>query len=276
MASEIGGAQLNLHIGSSGSTPNNDTQFNQISTFFHGFYDNSIFNTTTDQGGFQQNVVTDLGRTFIVFGDQGTGTTANFAGSGDGAVGTGQDTAIKAGNGDNDIIITDNSNHAANLGKGNDFIQNTGTGAVTVKAGAGNDAVVGGAGNDNINGNKGNDFLQGGAGNDTINGGNGADTLVGNAGNDVMSGGKGHDVFLFSNETTGNDTINDFKKGDILQIADRNDDGSINTSGANADVTITQDGKDTVLTFTNGDKITLKNVDSNDLSQDNLNGQFHL
>lgn len=273
MASEVGGAKLSIHIGANGNTPNSDAQFNQISSFFKGFYDQGTLNNQTLQGGFEQKVITDLGKSFVVFGDQNIQPVAKFVKGQDGAVGTGQDTTIRAGGGDNDIIITDNNNHLVNLGGGNDFLQNTGTGSVTVNAGSGDDSVVGGSGNDTIKGQAGNDALQGRAGNDIIQGGGGNDTIIGGQGNDQLSGGGGKDVFIFGNENTGADTITDFKKGDVLQIVDRNG-GGVTTEGANADVTVSQQGSDTLLTFQDGSTILLKNVNSTKLVEDNIDGQF--
>lgn len=279
MASEVGGQNTKLNIfigGTNGDTPNNDDQFNEISQFLGGFYNESIFNTTSGQGGFQQNITADTGRTFVAFGTANPQGVAKFNGSQDGVVGTNAATEIKGGSGDNDIIITDNASHTVRLGGGDDFLQNTGTGSVTVLAGSGNDAVVGGSGNDSIKGQGGNDFLQGRAGDDTILGGAGADTIVGGLGNDLMTGNGGKDVFLIANEATGKDTITDFKKGDILQIADRNADGKVTFGGATDDVTVTQQGKDTLLTFADGDSVLLKNVNSDKLIDDKVDGQFHI
>ncbi|SHF30284.1 Hemolysin-type calcium-binding repeat-containing protein [Litoreibacter ascidiaceicola] len=92
-----------------------------------------------------------------------------------------------------------------------------------VRAGKGNDRVVGSAEDDVLRGGKGEDTLLGGFGDDTIiagkhddfvNGGDGADDISGNLGNDTLYGGKGADVidggagddFIFG--VKGNNTLN--------------------------------------------------------------------
>lgn len=303
MASEIGPNQAKLpitiagtpssQIQNSGANPGIDnTQFNVLSNFLQGFYTTTIANTGSDQGGWEQKYTGDTGKTLIVFGDQSIAdTTATFKGKADGIVGTGTDTDVKAGGGDNQIMVTDNANHFVTLGGGDDFFQGIGTGQLTVNAGSGNDTVNGGAGNDVLSGQNDNDWLNGWAGNDTINGGAGSDTILGGAGDDVLSGGKGadfitggagndmmtggagKDFFVFDTAASGNDTITDFSKGDILQIVDRNGDGQV-TKGS--DFTTSQNGADTVITFSDGGIVTLQNVDQNKLVDDKIDGQFHI
>ncbi|SFR33177.1 calcium-binding protein [Litoreibacter janthinus] len=76
-------------------------------------------------------------------------------------------------------------------------------GGFEVRAGKGDDRVVGSAEDDILNGGKGEDTLLGGFGDDTIiagkhddfvDGGDGADDISGNLGNDTLYGGKGADV----------------------------------------------------------------------------------
>ncbi len=130
--------------------------------------------------------------------------------------------------------------------------------ADTTSGGAGDDYVVGLAGNDYLAGNQGADTLDGGLGNDTLVGGKGADLLVGGAGADLLSGdrgddtltgGAGADTFSFSTPV-GHDLITDFNllEGDRVMIAKGNP------------YAIAQQGGDTVITFNDGDSVTLVGV----------------
>jgi hypothetical protein len=67
-------------------------------------------------------------------------------------------------------------------------------------------------------------IIDGGDGDDRISGGAGADLLRGNEGADHLSGGSGNDVFLFkhlsdSRDSYGVDTIEDFAKGDRIDLS---------------------------------------------------------
>jgi len=104
-----------------------------------------------------------------------------------------------------------------NLGGGHDNLTvlalDSGTHAVTILGGAGNDTIrggnaadhiSGGTGHDNLTGLDGNDTILGEDGNDTINGGGGADSLSGGAGNDNIAGVGASD---FLSGGPGNDTL---------------------------------------------------------------------
>jgi Ca2+-binding RTX toxin-like protein len=65
--------------------------------------------------------------------------------------------------------------------------------AFYVKAGSGNDHVLGSSGNDIVYGESGNDVLSGDQGSDSLVGGSGADRIVGSIGDDFLSGGSGND-----------------------------------------------------------------------------------
>ncbi|NEX94660.1 family 16 glycosylhydrolase [Caulobacter sp. 17J65-9] len=101
-------------------------------------------------------------------------------------------------------------------------------------------------------------------GNDAANrldGGGGADWLEGGAGDDHLIGGAGSDVFSFR-PGFGHDVIHDF-------VAGGTDDRMSFTGFGSARPTVTQVGADTVIAFGTGEKITLLNVNSADLtSQD--------
>lgn len=104
-----------------------------------------------------------------------------------------------------------------------------------------------------ITGNAGSNLLSGLDGNDTINGGiGGNDTLVGGRGDDVLIGGSGKDTFRFA-PGDGHDVIRDFSAGDAIDIY------AYLKSGMSPSI---QDvGDDVVLSFANGDSITLMGVD---------------
>lgn len=67
----------------------------------------------------------------------------------------------------------------------------------TLKAGAGNDLLIGRAGIDRLNGEAGNDTLYGGSQNDFLTGGDGHDLLDGDTGDDMLEGEAGNDIFVF-------------------------------------------------------------------------------
>ena len=111
----------------------------------------------------------------------------------------------------------------------------------------GNDIIFGGSGNDMIGGKAGNDILSGDAGDDMIWGDDGDDILMGVTGNDILvgdnfSGGGGSDLFVFGNGD-GTDTILDFEVGtDLIGLVE----GELEF----ADLTLTQDGANTLLGVT--------------------------
>ncbi len=115
----------------------------------------------------------------------------------------------------------------------------------------------------------GNDSIDGGAGDDTILGEEGDDTLTGGTGNDSLTGGTGSDQFSFD-DGSGTDTITDFDltdSGDGTTI-DQLDLSGLTDAGGDPvniwDVTVTDtngDGTgDAILTFPNGESITLQGV----------------
>jgi Ca2+-binding RTX toxin-like protein len=77
----------------------------------------------------------------------------------------------------------------ATLNAGIDVWSTTGTEAVDVNGGPGDDTLRGDGGSDTLTGGADNDTLQGAAGADTLNGGNGDDALQGGAGADALDGG---------------------------------------------------------------------------------------
>lgn len=129
----------------------------------------------------------------------------------------------------------------------------------TIAGGDGDDSLAGLAADDHLAGNQGADSLDGGLGADTLVGGKGADLLVGGAGADLLSGdrgddtltgGTGADTFSFSTPV-GRDVVTDFNilEGDRVVIA----------QGASP-YTIALQGDDTVISFGDGDAVTLTGV----------------
>jgi Ca2+-binding RTX toxin-like protein len=113
--------------------------------------------------------------------------------------------------------------------------------------------------NNQLTGNAGANLLDGGAGNDTINGGAGADTLIGGAGDDRLTGGAGIDVFRFAPHS-GHDVITDFGFGGEKDVIDISAFKSAGLTASLHDV-----GADMVISFTNGDSITLLGVHQSQL-----------
>ena len=112
--------------------------------------------------------------------------------------------------------------------------------------------------NNVITGNAGNNSLNGAEGADTISGGAGADAITGGVGSDQLTGGAGVDTFRFALKS-GKDVITDFGVGghDLLDIQ------AFTKAGYKAQVI--DAGDDTVISFANGDAITLMGVDSHHL-----------
>jgi len=81
------------------------------------------------------------------------------------------------------------------------------------------DIINGGGGNDSITGGSSNDVLNGGDGDDFINGDNQNDTINGGAGRDTLSGGNNDDVFVFSENTSGNEDVITFFNASVDTIA---------------------------------------------------------
>lgn len=132
----------------------------------------------------------------------------------------------------------------------------------------GDDTVTGGTGNDRIYLNDGDDTGIGGAGDDQLFGEGGADVLTGGAGDDTLTGGSGDDVYVFE-DGSGSDTIADFDIGDSNADGSTNDQLDVTALTDNDgnpvdidDVVVSDNGSGSaVLTFPNGESITLKGVD---------------
>ena len=103
------------------------------------------------------------------------------------------------------------------------------------------------------------DEYTGAEGDDILTGGAGDDTITGLAGDDTLTGGEGADTFVFASGH-GNDTITDFTDGE--DTIDLSAFTGINGFG---DLTVVQNGNDTVITVPGGGTITLQGFTSTDL-----------
>ncbi|MET3528123.1 calcium-binding protein [Phenylobacterium koreense] len=114
--------------------------------------------------------------------------------------------------------------------------------------------------NNVLTGNSGSNLLDGVAGNDTLVGNAGNDTLAGGAGNDLLTGGVGNDMFRFT-MGGGRDVVTDFGAGGGQDSIDISPYLRAGIGYSIADV-----GENTVLSFANGDEITLIGVPSHGLN----------
>jgi Ca2+-binding RTX toxin-like protein len=137
--------------------------------------------------------------------------------------------------------------------------------------------VEGSTAADRLFGRGGNDSIRGLDGHDRLFGASGKDTLIGGTGNDVLRGDKAGgthyaDVFVFGGNS-GKDVVADFDVNkDLLQIWK-----GLNGIQKAADVLdhARQKGKDVVIDLGEGSKITLKNVDLEELKK-NPGDHFHI
>ncbi|MDB5524669.1 MAG: hemolysin-type calcium-binding protein [Rhizobium sp.] len=130
--------------------------------------------------------------------------------------------------------------------------------------GPNDNVIIGKSFKDKLFGNGGDDKLYGNGGNDVIKGGSGDDLIVGGRGDDKLTGGTGSDTFVFKQDS-GKDIVTDFDvKKDVLEIA-----RGLNGIKKAGDVLdhASQKGKDVIINLGDGNKITLKNVDLDDLKK---------
>jgi Ca2+-binding RTX toxin-like protein len=141
------------------------------------------------------------------------------------------------------------------LGSGNDTVDASATTVgVTVDTGAGADSILGGSGDDTITAGTGADTIDAGAGDDLIVLGTDGDADV-----IVLADGDGNDTItgLDAPIDNGDGTFTGVDTVDVSGLTDANG-APVNV----ADVTVTDDGNgNAVLTFPNGESITLVGVD---------------
>jgi len=141
-------------------------------------------------------------------------------------------------------------------------------GSDKIYTGDGNDTVLGGNGQDSLYGESGDDLLIGGSGKDTIDGGDGGDggdgadtiqgdasndKLTGGAGADYINGGAGFDLFVFEARMR-HDTVTDFEND--IDMFDFTPLGITSIS----ELTIYQQGADTVIQVNAGNDVTVLNT----------------
>ncbi len=127
-----------------------------------------------------------------------------------------------------------------------------------LSGGLGNDKLFGGLGRDIISGGSGDDYLYGNEGNDLLTGDNGADRLFGGAGINTLTGGAGKDTFILA-AGVGVDNITDFSvgSGDLLSLS-----GGLSFD----DLTISRNGRNTVISFGGYELAVLRNTNPNSIS----------
>lgn len=175
--------------------------------------------------------------------------------------GLGDDT-IKGGTGDDTLIDPDGTNFLSGQ-SGNDILHlGDGSDNSIAKGGKGDDHLFSGAGSDTLRGGAGNDVLEGGRGDDRLLGGQGDDVLAGGSGSDFLKGHQGADHFVFNTEEYGHDQIADFT--DNIDLMVLNDLAGFN------DLSITQNGDDTFISWAGDSDITLSGFDSTLLGADDF------
>ena len=138
-------------------------------------------------------------------------------------------------------------------------------GALGANIQAGNDdtTVVGGAGDDSIVGDEGDDIFSTGGGENTILGGAGADTITSSGSVDVLTGGDETDRFIITQEAHAQAvTITDFEGAGAFEYIDLSGFAAFTF----ADMTITNDGGNALVTLPDGTTITLTGVSASSLS----------
>ncbi len=111
------------------------------------------------------------------------------------------------------------------------------------------------------------DIIVGDGGDNLIDGRDGNDTLIGGGGNDTLYGGAGDDTFVYRSGD-GADTITDFTAGAATD--DRIDLTGYTAIHAFGDLSISQDGADTLIDLGGANSIRLENVNSGNLSADDF------
>lgn len=120
-------------------------------------------------------------------------------------------------------------------------------------AAMGKDIVNGSSDHDNIFGMDGKDRLDAKAGNDIVDGGDGSDR---------MTGGRGSDTFVFRSNESGRDVITDF---DAVGGTGHQDFLSIS-----GEYNVSKSGKNTIITYADGDEIVLLGVKPNQIDASDL------
>lgn len=192
----------------------------------------------------------------------GGGNDDLFGGDGDDQITSrAGDDRVRGGNGD-DFLRAGSGNDEVRGNNGDDRVKGDG-GTDLVSGGAGNDIVDGGNGNDKVKGDRGDDTLYGGDGDDILVEGWGAGILNGGRGDDWMKGDQDADTFVFEADS-GNDFIVDFEDGlDLLDMRAL-------ALGGIGDLTITQDGADTLIAMDAANSVRLGKFNATDIGADDF------
>lgn len=248
----------------------NDTYYTYagqtILEFADGGIDTEIATGTTTLADNVENL------TLLLNGNRfGTGNELNNV-----LTGNGGDNRLGGRDG-NDILIGGHGNDLMLGGAGNDVAYVTEVGDVMREyAGQGFDVVkatvdvklgnnveelimLGGA-SLHGQGSSGDNRLFGNRGNNWLNGGGGDDVLDGMAGTDKLAGGHGADTFRFS-LGSGHDTIRDFSAAENDHINVHAYSGGVAFGG---NISLSQDGSDTIIDFGGGNNVRVLNVNAND------------
>jgi glycerophosphoryl diester phosphodiesterase len=216
--------------------------------------------------------------------------TTIIAGNGDDTVSVGKDSAVFGNDGDDNVFVgtnglTGNTNVDGGSGQdtitvvegqgGNNLFGAAGEDNLTVIEGSG-ELLFGGSGNDNLRSGGSNNRLYGGSGddklysnvNDHLFGGNGDDQLfAGEDGGNKLTGGAGIDQFWIAsgNLPTAKNIILDFTPGiDVIGI------GGISSATQFSNLTLTQDGNDTLVKIGTTEVVTLIGITTNTLVASNF------
>lgn len=143
----------------------------------------------------------------------------------------------------------------------------------------GDDRLIGRGGDDNIAGGGGDDIINGGSGNDTLRGNGGSDRILGKAGDDNLNGGGGNDILDGGSGVDvikgggGSDTIVLIRGSGLSQIQGfnlRQDRLDLKGNIRFDDLTITAQGRDTLISFRNDELALLQRTNPNQVSANNF------
>ncbi|MFN3235356.1 MAG: Ig-like domain-containing protein, partial [Gammaproteobacteria bacterium] len=178
-----------------------------------------------------------------LFGEDGKDTMHGGNGIDNLHGGLGNDTIY--GESGNDSLYGDEGIDKLYGDSGNDTLEG-GDGSDQLYGGIDQDILKGGNDNDFLFGESGLDVLYGEDGTDWLDGGDHSDTLDGGLGNDTLTGGNGSDEFVAS---LGDDTVTDFQNGSDVIEAGTIGGVHYDLSDVGRDISISQDGADTLIEF---------------------------
>ena len=160
------------------------------------------------------------------------------------------------------------------MGTGNDSVTGS-DGSEHIIGNFGSDTILAGGGDDTIFSGFDSDSVEGGAGNDSLVTSTGADTVAGGAGNDDidLGIGDGESDLVILRDGDGNDTVNGFESptdlgggayagNDLLDVSGLTDlaGNPVTTEDVTVTDTVGDGSGDAILTFPNGESITLVGV----------------